>query len=85
LSKPGRTSLQTQRKPTRLAVPLGHCPGASTVERAKALKAEGMTLRQVADRLAEEGHKTRAGTPYQFTAVGRMISGTTRIPAPRGP
>jgi DNA invertase Pin-like site-specific DNA recombinase len=50
----------------------------STVERAKALNAEGLTLRQVAKRLAEEGHKTRVGTPYQFTAVGRMISGLTR-------
>ena len=39
----------------------------ATVERAKALKAEGMTLRQVAERLSEEGHKTRAGTPYQYT------------------
>jgi hypothetical protein len=49
----------------------------ATVERAKALKVEGLTLRQVAERLTEEGHKTRAGTPYQFTAVGRMISGKT--------
>jgi hypothetical protein len=45
--------------------------------RAKALEAEGMTLRQVAERLSEEGHKTRAGTPYQYTSVGRMISGRT--------
>ena len=50
----------------------------ATVERAKALKAEGLTLRQVADLLASEGYQTRAGTPYQFTAVGRMISGRTR-------
>jgi DNA invertase Pin-like site-specific DNA recombinase len=50
----------------------------AAVERAKALKAEGLTLRQVAERLASEGHMTSAGTPYQFTAVGRMISGRTR-------
>ncbi len=50
----------------------------ATVERAKALKAEGLTLRQVADRLAMEGLKTKAGTAYQFTAVGRMVSGKTR-------
>jgi DNA invertase Pin-like site-specific DNA recombinase len=50
----------------------------STVVRAKALKGEGLTLRQVADRLAAEGHKTRTGAPYQFTAIGRMISGRTR-------
>jgi DNA invertase Pin-like site-specific DNA recombinase len=49
-----------------------------TVAQAKALKAEGLTLRQVADRLASEGHLTRVGTPYQFTAIGRMISGRTR-------
>ena len=56
---------------TRRAVP-------DTEDSAKALKAEGLTLRQVADRLASEGYQTRAGTPYQFTAVGRMISGRTR-------
>jgi DNA invertase Pin-like site-specific DNA recombinase len=50
----------------------------ATVESAKTLKGEGLTLRQVADRLASEGCLTRAGTPYQFTAVGRMISGRTR-------
>jgi DNA invertase Pin-like site-specific DNA recombinase len=50
----------------------------ATVERAKVLKAEGLTLRQVADRLASEGHETKAGTAYQFTAVGRMVSGKTR-------
>ena len=50
----------------------------AVVERARALKTEGLTLRQVADRLASEGHQTRAGKPYQFTAVGRMISGRTR-------
>jgi DNA invertase Pin-like site-specific DNA recombinase len=50
----------------------------ATVERAKSLKAEGLTLRQVAERLTDEGHQTRTGTPYQFTAIGRMISGRTR-------
>ena len=50
----------------------------AAVERAKALKAEGLTLRQIAERLASEGYQTSAGTPYQFTAVGRMISGRTR-------
>jgi DNA invertase Pin-like site-specific DNA recombinase len=48
------------------------------VARAKSLKGEGLTLRQVADRLTAEGHQTSAGKPYQFTAVGRMISGKTR-------
>jgi DNA invertase Pin-like site-specific DNA recombinase len=48
------------------------------VDRAKALKGEGLTLRQVADRLASEGYQTRVGKPYQFTAVGRMISRRTR-------
>jgi DNA invertase Pin-like site-specific DNA recombinase len=49
-----------------------------TVERAKSLRTEGLTLRQVADRLASEGYQTSAGKAYQFTAVGRMISGRTR-------
>jgi hypothetical protein len=44
----------------------------------QAIKAEGLALRQVADRLALEGNQTRAEKPYQFTAVGRMISGRTR-------
>ena len=50
----------------------------ATVARAKTLKADGLTLRQVAERLTSEGYQTSAGTPYQFTAVGRMISGRTR-------
>jgi DNA invertase Pin-like site-specific DNA recombinase len=50
----------------------------ATVGRAKALKAEGLSLRQVTERLASEGYQTSAGTPYQSTAVGRMISGRTR-------
>jgi DNA invertase Pin-like site-specific DNA recombinase len=50
----------------------------ATAERAKTLKSEGLTLRQVADRLASEGCLTQAGRPYQFTAVARMISGRTR-------
>jgi DNA invertase Pin-like site-specific DNA recombinase len=50
----------------------------AAVARAKALRAEGLTLRQVADRLASEGYQTHVGTTYQFTAVGRMISGRTR-------
>src|SRR6202035_652490 len=36
------------------------------VDRAKAVKGEGLTLRQVADRLASEGYQTRVGKPYQF-------------------
>jgi DNA invertase Pin-like site-specific DNA recombinase len=50
----------------------------ATVERAKALKAEGLTLREITDRLTAEGHKTRTGAAYQLTAIGRMISGKTR-------
>ena len=50
----------------------------AVVERAKALRAEALTLRQVADRLALDGYRTSAGTTYQFTAVGRMLSGRTR-------
>jgi DNA invertase Pin-like site-specific DNA recombinase len=50
----------------------------ATVARAKSLKDDGLTLRQVAERLAAEGYQTRTGAPYQFTAVGRMISGRTR-------
>lgn len=50
----------------------------ATVERARALKSEGLTLRQVTEKLTAEGHLTSAATPYQFTAVGRMISGKTR-------
>jgi DNA invertase Pin-like site-specific DNA recombinase len=49
-----------------------------TVARAKALRAEGMTLKVITQRMATEGFKTASGSPYQMTAIGRMISGKTR-------
>jgi DNA invertase Pin-like site-specific DNA recombinase len=47
----------------------------ATVARAKALRASGMTLKQVTQQLTIEGFRTATGSPYQMTAVGRMISG----------
>ena len=52
---------------------IGHAPLSSAPRRSRP-----KTLRQVAERLASEGYRTSAGTPCQFTAVGRMISGRTR-------
>jgi DNA invertase Pin-like site-specific DNA recombinase len=47
----------------------------ATVARAKALRASGLTLKQVTDQMTVEGFKTATGSPYQPTAIGRMISG----------
>jgi DNA invertase Pin-like site-specific DNA recombinase len=47
----------------------------ATVARAKALRAAGMTLKQVTQQMTVEGFRTASGAPYQMSAVGRMISG----------
>ena len=49
-----------------------------TVERAKALRADGLTLKQITQQMKIEGFKTTSGLPYQMTAIGRIISGKTR-------
>jgi DNA invertase Pin-like site-specific DNA recombinase len=46
-----------------------------TVARAKALRASGMTLKQVSQQMTIEGFRTASGAPYQMSAIGRMISG----------
>lgn len=64
----------------------GKCEGAksyaesvpATVARARALRAAGMTLKQVTATMTAEGFHTASGASYQKTAVGRMISGRTR-------
>jgi DNA invertase Pin-like site-specific DNA recombinase len=50
----------------------------ATVERARALRASGLTLKQITDQMKAEGFKTNTGSPYQMTAIGRMIAGRTR-------
>jgi len=50
----------------------------ATVERAKALRASGMTLKAITYQMTAEGFKTASGAPYQMTAIGRMIAGRTR-------
>jgi DNA invertase Pin-like site-specific DNA recombinase len=50
----------------------------ATVERARALRATGLTLKQITDQMTAEGFKTNTGSPYQMTAIGRMIAGRTR-------
>jgi DNA invertase Pin-like site-specific DNA recombinase len=47
----------------------------ATVAHAKALRAAGMTLKQVTRQMTIEGFRTASGAPYQMSAVGRMISG----------
>jgi DNA invertase Pin-like site-specific DNA recombinase len=51
----------------------------TTVERAKALRAAGMTLKQITEQMTVEGFKTSSGAPYQMTAIGRMIKPRTPI------
>lgn len=64
----------------------GKCEGAksyaesvpATVERARALRASGMTLKVVTQQMTAEGFRTATGSPYQMSAIGRMIAGKTR-------
>ena len=70
----------------RKKVLTGKCEGAksyaesvpATVERARALRATGMTLKAITDQMTAEGFQTASGSPYQMTAIGRMIKGKTR-------
>ena len=39
----------------------------------KTLKAEGLTIRDIARRLNEEGYKTRTGGPWQFQYIPRIL------------
>lgn len=39
----------------------------------KALRADGLSLRQVAERLNEQGHLTRSGRPWNAVQVARVI------------
>lgn len=41
---------------------------------AKALKAQGLTLQEIADRLNNEGHKTATGKAYHRTTVNRLLA-----------
>jgi DNA invertase Pin-like site-specific DNA recombinase len=50
----------------------------ATVERARALRASGLTLKQITDQMTAEGFKTASGSPHHMTAIGRMIAGRTR-------
>jgi len=50
----------------------------ATVERARALRATGLTLKQITDQMKVEGFRTKPGTPYHMTAIGKMLSGRTR-------
>lgn len=45
------------------------------VERARALRADGLSLRQVSAQLAAEGHLGRTGQPLTPTAVRRAVEG----------
>jgi DNA invertase Pin-like site-specific DNA recombinase len=47
----------------------------AAVAHAKALRATGLTLKQVAQAMTAAGFRTASGAPYQITAIGRMISG----------
>ena len=48
-----------------------------------ALRAEGLSLRQIADRLNAEGHTTRRGKPWNATQVARVLerAGSGSTPA----
>lgn len=45
----------------------------AVIERARALRAGGLSFADVAARLAEEGHRTRAGRPFRRNGVHAML------------
>jgi len=47
---------------------------AVAVARAHELRAQGLTLRAIADALTQEGHATKAGKRWHATTVARMIA-----------
>jgi hypothetical protein len=40
----------------------------------RALRAEGWSLRAIADRLNAEGHMTRRGKPWNATQIARVLT-----------
>jgi DNA invertase Pin-like site-specific DNA recombinase len=42
--------------------------------RARELRGQGLGLRRIAAKLAEEGFRTRLGTPFQTTQIARMLA-----------
>lgn len=52
-----------------------------TIARARALAAEGRSLRAVAAQLAAEGHTSRKGSPFCAAQVGRMLGQGERAAA----
>lgn len=63
------------------AVPLAHKQPLmadpeeqAILEQVRALRAEGRSLREIAEWLNAAGHKTRRGTPWRFQYVARILS-----------
>jgi DNA invertase Pin-like site-specific DNA recombinase len=58
--------------------PYGYYDGeAATLERLKALRAEGLGFDRIAARLNEEGVATRTGRPWHGVVVNRILTGRT--------
>ena len=58
-----------------IIIPLGqfyHVCGATSSRKAKALRVEGYTMRQIVEKL---GPVSRAGKPFTIAAVHKMVSG----------
>ena len=68
-----RTKAKTGRCEGRK--PYGHYPGEKQViERMKTLRAEGLAFDKLAERLTEEGFKTRKGTAWHGFSVQRILA-----------
>lgn len=46
----------------------------AVINRAKALRRQGMSLRQVASRLTDEGHRPRSGRSWHPATVSRIVA-----------
>jgi hypothetical protein len=56
---------------------------AETLERIHALRAEGLTLRAIAERLTAEGHQTKRGGEWAGETVRKLLDRALPPPPPR--
>ncbi len=69
----GRADAQEGRKP------FGHYEGeAATLERLKALRAEGLGFDRISAKLNAEGVPTRTGKPWHGVVINRILTGKKR-------
>ncbi len=56
----------------------------AAVERARALRQEGMSFRAIAQRLGDEGHRPRRATVWSAVVIRRLVLGARGVPVAVG-